>query len=878
MMVNEIITTSETHYLCTGKDDNMSELKYYVKGFDQPFGTDKKNKRTSVDIKDKPKIYFTCHPKDLDRYFEKVRGDLFQAGDCVIFCTEDMTEPLDDENRELDLERMNLFVIPVTFRLLTEPNRAMDEDFAFAEEHHIPVLPLMMESNIDSFYQEKFGTRQYLEPYSTDLTAVSYEDKLKKYFKSVFLDEETIKRIRGMFDAYIFLSYRKKDRRYANELMRLIHRDPQLEKLAIWYDEFLTPTESFEKNIRRIMQDSKLMTLLVTPNLLEKPGGKPNFVMEKEYPAARDTGKPILPAEMVKTDVKRLKHAYKGLPDTININDKTLFEKVYLETLRHYAVSKNRNDPEHNYLVGLAYLDGVDVEVDKEKGVRMITSAAEAKLPEAICRLYWMYSDGIDVKLDYKQALKWAKRYYDYCVKAFGDSEYTFTALSELSFAYGKTGDYLKSLQLNENCYQKRKRTLGEKHPHTLISLNNLAKSYSETGNHQEALRYGELAYRYRQEVLGEKHPDTLQSMNNLASEYGECGDLNKQLHMLQQCFQIYNDTLGEKHPDTLHALNNLAVSYSDTGHHKEALRFSELAYRYRQEVLGDNHPDTLKSMNNLASEYGECGDLNKQLQMLQRCYRTYNDTLGEKHPDTLRALNNLAVAYSEAGKHKEALRYSELAYRYRREVLGEKHPVTLRSMHNLASEYGECGDLNKQLQTLQRCYETQKKHLGDKHPDTLQSLSTLAETYYSMGNYQQAEKCYSICYQARSQVLGADHPDTIDSLLGVGTMNFHLKNYRRAIPYLQRCYQIQKEKYGEFVEDTLITLSVLQNAHAHYGADKSALDICRYVYNNPDVRYPQLLKNTVIYFKNNNQDDMAKEISRRLRSVRIKNFFHKHT
>lgn len=41
----------------------------------------------------------------------------------------------------------------------------------------------------------------------------------------------------------------------------------------------MTPGESFNENINKVLRDSKLFTLLVTPSLLEEPGGKPNFVM-----------------------------------------------------------------------------------------------------------------------------------------------------------------------------------------------------------------------------------------------------------------------------------------------------------------------------------------------------------------------------------------------------------------------------------------------------------------------------------------------------------------------------------------------------------------------------------------------------------------------
>ena len=64
------------------------------------------------------------------------------------------------------------------------------------------------------------------------------------------------KRVRAAFDAYIFLSYRKKDRKYANELMRLIHSNPECRDIAIWFDEFLTPGESFKENIEKILDRS----------------------------------------------------------------------------------------------------------------------------------------------------------------------------------------------------------------------------------------------------------------------------------------------------------------------------------------------------------------------------------------------------------------------------------------------------------------------------------------------------------------------------------------------------------------------------------------------------------------------------------------------
>lgn len=267
--------------------------------------------RGGGDPRGKARVYFTCHPDDVDKYFDKVCEDIFRTQDCAIYYTADMTAPIPEMYRDADLGQMNLFVMPVTFRLLHEKNRAMDSDFEYAadEKHLIPVLPLMMETGIDEFFKNRFGERQYLSPYTHDLTAISYEEKLKKYLESILLDDKTTERIRKAFDAYIFLSYRKKDRHHANELMGLIHKNPLYRDVAIWYDEFLIPGENFNENIDKALKKSDLFAMLVTPNLVNEK----NYVQTVEYPNVRRAGKTILPAEMVRTDRAELKSLYPDL-------------------------------------------------------------------------------------------------------------------------------------------------------------------------------------------------------------------------------------------------------------------------------------------------------------------------------------------------------------------------------------------------------------------------------------------------------------------------------------------------------------------------------------------------------------------------------------
>ena len=685
-----------------------------------------------ADAHGRPKVYFCCHPDDFDKYFDKICEDIFKTHEPAIYYTADMAEPLDETNINVDLARMNLFVVPVTFRLMNEPNRAMQVDIAYAKEHNILILPFMMESGIDVVYAlpKNFGERQYIMPDNSDLTAISYEEKLKKFLDSTLISDEMAKRVRAAFDAYIFLSYRKKDRAYANELMRIIHNIPGCRDIAIWYDEFLTPGESFIENIEKAMGDSKLFALLVTPSLLEyvdKDGKlEPNFVMDKEYPAAKRLELDILPTEMVDTDRGELKAKYDGIPDPVRAEDEH-FTDTILSIIKNIAISENDDDPEHNFLIGLAYLEGIDVEKNVERGLELITQAAEAELPEAMEKLYLMYSEGDKVKLNYRKALKWADRLVDFYTRTYGEEHpSTLTSLNNLAYTYGQLGDYQNALKLNIKVYELSCKVPGEEHTHTLTSLSNLAHTYGRLGDHKKELELNKKVYELSYRILGEEHPDTLTSLSNLAVTYSDLGDHQKALELKKKVYELQRKILGEEHPHTLISLSNLAVTYGKLGDHKKALELNKKVYELRCKVLGEEHPDTLTSLNNLAYTYGELGDYKKDLELNKKVYELRCRILGEEHPDTLISLSNLAYVYGQLGEHKKALELQKKVYELRCKTLGEKHPDTLISLNNLAFTYYYLGEKEKALEHFEKLYTLQCKVYGLYDPMTIQTAKNI--------------------------------------------------------------------------------------------------------------------------------------------------------
>lgn len=781
--------------------------------------------------KGKPRVYFTCHPEDFDRYFDKICEDIFKSHNCAVFYTEDMNELIPEQDKVTDLESNNLFVVPVTFRLLSQPNRAMDSDIPFALEKHIPVLPFMMEPGIDEFYSrpDKFGELQYLNPYSTDLTEISYQEKLKKYLGSVLISDEMAKRVRAAFDAYIFLSYRKKDRRYANELMRLIHSHPECRDIAIWYDEFLTPGESFRENIKKILSSSQLFTLLVTPNLLEEPDGKPNFVMGEEYPAAKKSGIDILPAEMEETDKDALCEKYQGIPRCMDPHDES-FKVRLLAVISKIATTAN-DEPMHNFLIGLAYLEGIDVEMDRQRGLELITSAAEAGLPEAMMKLYNMYTNGTGVPLNYREAAHWGERLVEHYLNTYGEENPdTLTTLNNLAVTYDELGDHQKALELKEKVYAFRCKIKGEEHPDTLVSLSNLAYTYGTLGNHQKALELGEKAYAI-QCKLGEEHPFAPIVLSNLASIYSALGYYKKALWLEEKAYALACTTLGEEHLDTLISLSSLAHTYEELGDYQNALKLKEKAYVSLYKTLGEEHPNALVSLNSLAHTYGKLGDHQKALELQKAVYTRLCKTLGEEHPDTLTALNNLAVTYGNLHDLKKMLELIKKVYTLRCKILGEEHPNTLTTLHNLAVTYGELGDPEKELVLIENAYTLQCKILGNEHPDTLKSLSDMAITCYALGDHQKAIELLKTVYVLRNKVLGSGHPDTLGSLDALIAIYSNLKNFSKALELNKHMYAIICKAQGETHPKSISTLRNWAILDYYLGNYKEAFEIMNHVY-----------------------------------------------
>lgn len=581
--------------------------------------------KDNINFKGKPKVFFSCHPDDFEKSFNKICLDIFKTHDCAIYYTENMATEFEDENWELDLNQMNLFVVPVSNKLLCTNNRTMITDFPFAKKNHIPVLPIMIELGIEEIYskEDKFGELQYLSPYEFDVTAISYEDKLKKYLDSVLVSGEIAARIRSTFDAYVFLSYRKKDRFFANELMRTIHSNPLCQNIAIWYDEFLTPGESFKENIEKILDNSKLFALLVTPNLLEEPNGKPNFVMGNEYPKAKNHNMEIIPAEMVKTNIDLLKTKY-DIPNCYHF-DREDDKKRFIEVISKLAHMRCENHPEHEYLLGLAYLDGIDVEVNRELGIEMIKSAAELESPEAMRLTRNFYRDGSVIEKNIDQALYWANKLYEYYEMRYGENDINtlkeFKEIGQILLMYKDRKRLRKGLETFKILFTICSNNYGKDHPFTNEVLFWLSFAYSLNDFYKSALKHAKTVYKYYIKKYDKKDPRSVGTLIFIQNYYLKLFDCENAINIGKRVLPICKELFGEEHPLTIKSICTYAESKKLNDEDDDAIYLYRNALDIVSNMYGLDHPYIAKIWNEIAFICIRKDDLDTVLDL----YKKYN-------------------------------------------------------------------------------------------------------------------------------------------------------------------------------------------------------------------------------------------------------------
>lgn len=379
----------------------------------------------------KTRVFFCATKADFDLYFEETAEDILSVIDCAIYYMDYDKEDVYVNNggELLDfIEQIQVVVAPVTRDLLYTDN--------FTKNVLIPairdkkqILPMMMEEGMTEDFQNLFGKVQYMDKYGkherAQGTQIPYIDKLRTTLNRILIPDQLIDDVKAAFKAHIFLSYRKQDRKDAQKLMKMIHSDPRCEQIAIWYDEFLVPGEDYNQAIADAIEACDIFFFNVTESFLQEG----NYVVRVEYPNARESGKKIIPVEMRKVDLDKLVEMFEQIDESlipIEQHDKVC--PVTYDALSAVLSDEEMEEAKLSFFIGLGYLNGIDVEVDVEKGISILERSANGACTEAMQQLANIYLNGIGgVEVDLEKAAAWQKR----AVEIMTSQVLEFTDLTE---------------------------------------------------------------------------------------------------------------------------------------------------------------------------------------------------------------------------------------------------------------------------------------------------------------------------------------------------------------------------------------------------------------------------------------------------------------
>jgi len=700
-------------------------------------------------------ILFSSTKNDFDLYYEEIcqKIDDIRLFNIWFFQDASFMPDLNDIYYESLIKTIDLIVIPVSYELLTTENRTIDIDLNLARKFHIPILPIVEEGDINSLYESRFGKIQYLDKQQDIKTQIDFNNKLKKYINEVLLDKKTIEKIRQEFSNYIFLSYRKKDRALAQQLMKLVHSHDFMRDVAIWYDENLTPGENFEQRIAENLNKSNLFLLNVTPNLNEIP----NYVLDYEYPAAIKNKKDILAVEMKETSKDVFLKNYSSINEIVRGTSEDIKDKL-ISIFKHEA---NCN-PDHLYCIGLAYLNGVDVERDVEKGIALLNESANLNYIPALESLAKLYKDGKVVDVNYEMSLKYFNSIFEIKKSIKTKDDELSNALNDIALLLGEMGRYDESLNLHKVVLADRIKQHGKNNLLVMLSLKDIASVYMHMEKWDEALEiYLALCDKKITNFISENNVLALSMFDDMATALERLGHLDFALELREDVYNRLNTLYGSNNYDTLIALGNLANSYALHGKDEKALELNFIEYSKEREIFGDDHPMTLSTQSDIAYLLAKKKNFRKAKDIYLSVFTKRKKILGNNHPNTIKSAANLSFLLIKLTYYKSLINIMEDVVNSFQSTNITANLDVLRIYENLCLCYIKTNNKKRGFEYSKKTYELSKQLLGEENEETLTNLTNLIISLHHNKKYV---KAMELAYEKISifiHVFGSDDKTT---------------------------------------------------------------------------------------------------------------------
>lgn len=109
----------------------------------------------------KPNVYFCCHSEDFRGCFDTLAQAILSEADCLLWYCDSAER---DQDFMEDLASMQLMVVSVTCKLLNTSNIAIEQELPMAQKLNIPILPIILEKDVEDAFYRQCGILCGIEP------------------------------------------------------------------------------------------------------------------------------------------------------------------------------------------------------------------------------------------------------------------------------------------------------------------------------------------------------------------------------------------------------------------------------------------------------------------------------------------------------------------------------------------------------------------------------------------------------------------------------------------------------------------------------------------------------------------------------------------
>lgn len=658
----------------------------------------------------KTKIYIIARPEDREQYLDAVVRILLHTVNAAVYYDDGVGEAshLDEQHKEYQLA-----VAIVTKEFLLTGNSAREQELTFAMNRNIPVFPFTFEPGVDILFDKIVGHYQCIYAGQQTGTEKNFYQKLQDAISTITEPEELHREIyEKAFDLFLFISYRKIDRKYVNEYVNRMHQIPILQGIGYWYDEELVMGTDYNEEIDNALRSSDAVLLIVTPNVLAEG----NYVKTIEYQRAVSYGKPIVAVELAPTDRRAFIEAFPEVDYYISLAEEAGSEAVLLNLikLKQGNPESGSRSRHRDYLLGQAYTYGIGVEVNHALGRKMLTQLAESGYVPAMEAVIDLYENQIGVSAEPETLDAWRKELVQARQYLFTQSRNKETLLAYLDSLYKYGNDFFMRNQLKEaeQVYLQFLK-ISEEYQ---IACEDMIKVCFDLGNIYYVIGHYERAKEY----------------------------LTMQLQLTTQ----YLELKGEADIKAARSYVTARILLNDAELALENYSTAEKGYLQAEQEAKKNYEafpcnETLRDLRSVYSRLG-------------RLYTVCAEVYGE------RQLLQLACKYkTEAAEMGNAI-YKEL--------------MSTHNLMNLIQDFIDAGDVcylvqdyskaktyyNKATNAFVRLRQNDLANLSDYDvltvyaPNMDRVYGRLSEICYELGDAQSATACYAM-YQQITQVLGTE-------------------------------------------------------------------------------------------------------------------------